>query len=62
MNRKLSKVLALLSALAISSVALAQDGETTTFDLAGFITALGPLAALIWFILFVKWGGLRWFY
>ncbi len=60
MNRKLSRVLALVSVLACSSLALAQDGETTPFSFTNFSTLLGPIAALIWFIVFVRWGGFRW--
>jgi hypothetical protein len=59
MNRKLSKSLALASALAFSSIALAQDGETVTFSWFGLAQVLGPVAMFIWLILFTKWGGFR---
>ncbi len=63
MTRKLSNVLALVSVLAFSSVALAQDGSTSTTDLiSNLIGIIGPLAAIIWWILFTAWGGFRWLY
>ena len=62
MSWKLSKVLAPVAVLASSSLALAQDGTTASFDWVAFAGVLGPLAAVIWFILFVRWGGFRWLY
>jgi uncharacterized membrane protein YccF (DUF307 family) len=60
MVRKLAGVLALATALAFGSTALAQDGSTSITDLTTFITTvLGPLAAVIWFVLFARWGGFR---
>jgi hypothetical protein len=60
MSRKLSRVLAVVSVLACSSLALAQDGETTTFSFTDMATVLGPILSFIWFIFFIKWGGFRW--
>jgi hypothetical protein len=63
MNRKLSKTCALITALACSSLVLAQEGSTCPCDLiTDFPSILGLLAALIWFILFTSWGGFRWLY
>ncbi len=62
MNRKFSPLLALLAVLTLSSGAFGQDsGTTTSFSwLADIAGALGPIAALIWWILFASWGGFRW--
>jgi hypothetical protein len=60
MNRKLSRVLALASVLACSSLALAQEDTTTTFSFTNIATVLGPVLSFIWFIFFIKWGGFRW--
>lgn len=62
MNRKLSRALALASVLAFSSVAFAQEDTTTTFSISSLVTTLGPLAAIIWLILFGIWGGFRYLY
>ena len=62
MNRKLMKALAVVSVLALSSITLAQEGGATTTAVLNFIDFLGPLAAIIWFILFARWGGFRWLY
>jgi len=62
MNRKLSRILALVSVLALSSIALAQGDETSVTSSLSFITLLTPIAAIIWLILFAAWGGFRWFY
>jgi uncharacterized membrane protein YccF (DUF307 family) len=62
MNRSAWRLLSLSAVLAFSSIALAQDDGTTATSALTFVTYLGPIAAIIWFILFVRWGGLRWFY
>lgn len=62
MNRKLMKALAVVSVLALSSIALAQEAGATTTTVLNFIGSLGPLAAIIWFILFARWGGFRYLY
>lgn len=62
MNRKLVKALAVVPVLALSSIALAQEGGSITTGVLSFIEILGPLAAIIWFILFARWGGFRWLY
>lgn len=60
MNRNRSFLLALATALAFSSTALAQEDSTSITDLTTFITSvIGPVAAFIWFILFGAWGGFR---
>ena len=59
MNRTLSKSVALVSALAFSSVVLGQDDQAFTFSWFNLAQALGPVAMFIWLILFTKWGGFR---
>ena len=60
MNRKLLNASALAAALMLPATALAQDGITSTHTLiTSFAPTLGGLAALIWLILFARWGGFR---
>jgi TctA family transporter len=60
MNRKLLNASALAAALMLSTTALAQDGTTSTaFLITSFASTIGGLAALIWLILFARWGGFR---
>ncbi len=72
MKRKTSRILAVVAALAFTSLAMAQDGGATTlfgfelpdfgFSLTNLASAIGPIAGIIWFILFAAWGGFRWLY
>jgi len=63
MKRTLARWIVLGSVLASSLPALAQDGDTTpAFSLTNLAGIIAPIAALIWFILFVRWGGLRWLF
>lgn len=55
MNRK---ILATLIVLASATSAFAQDGDATT-TLQSFIGLIGPIAAILWLILFAAWGGFR---
>lgn len=55
MNRK---ILATLIVLASATSAFAQTGEGTTL-LQSFIGLIGPIAAVVWLILFAAWGGFR---
>ena len=63
MNKTLSKTLALVTVLAIASVAFAQDDGTTTssslFDFSSPLTWLLVVAAAIFFPIWVSWGGLK---
>ncbi len=72
MKRRTSRFLAVAAALAFTSLALAQDGGTTSLfgfqlpdfglSLTNLAGSIGPIAAIIWFILFAAWGGFRWLY
>jgi hypothetical protein len=59
---RISKIAAVLSALALASTVLADEAGTTTFDISAIGGLLVPIVAVIWLILFTAWGGFRFFY
>jgi hypothetical protein len=62
MSNRLSRVLALVAALGLTSAALAQNGDTTAFDFSAILGWIGPVAAIIWLVLFTAWGGFRYIF